>query len=194
MPLQQSPSTGSRVTTEVYGRSPWWDYRGSQHFLIAAVAVGVVIAAIVLARPSRAPCPHRDGAHLSLSAWIYSAVLALVPIVLTAQHAAGGGAAHARYLLPILPIVAAATALVATQINRWLAVGVVGVFAIAQLTRIRAAGNVHDVALPLTPPQLQDALIGQPFLAFSVAAAIAGAVVLFGSLVRLAQEPATVRH
>jgi hypothetical protein len=183
------------LVTEVYGRSPWWDYRGPGHFLIAAVAVGVVIAAIVLAaRSSRAPCPRRDGAHLSLSAWVCSAMLALVPIVLTAQHAAGGGAAHARYLLPTLPIVAAATALVATRINLWLAVGVVGVFAIAQLTRIRAAGNVHDVALPLTPPQLHDAPIGQPFLALSVAAAIAGAVVLVGSLVRLAQEPATVEH
>jgi hypothetical protein len=183
------------LVTEVYGRSPWWDYRGFRHYLIAAVAAGVVITAVVLAaRSSRSPRLRHDGAGLSLAAWVCSAVLALVPIVLTAQHAAGGGAAHARYLLPILPIVATATALVATQINRWLAVGVVGVFAIAQLTRMRAAGNVYDVALPLTPPQLHDALIGQPLLALSVAAAIAGAVVLLGSLVRLPQEPATVEH
>jgi hypothetical protein len=183
------------LVTEVYGRSPWWEYRGLQHYLIAAVAVGVVITAIVLAaRSSRAPRPRRDEAHLSLSAWICCAVLALVPIVLTAQHAAGGGAAHARYLLPILPIVAAATALVATQINRWLAVVVVGAFAIAQITRIRAAGNVHDVALNLTPPQLHHSTVGQPFLALSVAAAIAGAVVLLGSLVRLAREPAATER
>jgi hypothetical protein len=183
------------LITEVYGRSPWWEYRGPRHFIITAVAVGVVIAAIVLAaRSSRSPRPRRGGADLSLAAWVCSAVLALVPIVLTAQHATGGGAAHARYLVPILPIVAAATALVATRINRWLAVVVVGVFAIAQLTRIRAAGNVHDAALALTPPQLRDPLIGQPFLALSVAAAIAGAVVLLGSLVRLAREPATVEH
>jgi hypothetical protein len=181
------------LVTEVYGRSPWWAYSGARHYLIAAVAVGVVMAAIALAaRSSRSPRPRRDGAHLSLAAWICSAVLALVPIVLTAQHAAGGGAAHARYLLPILPIVAAATALVTTRINRWLAVVVVGGFAIAQATRIRAAGNVHDRALTL--PQLRDPLISQPFLALSVAVAIVGAVVLLGSLVLMAKEPQTVER
>jgi hypothetical protein len=177
------------LVTEVYGRSPWWEYSGARHYLIAAVAVGVLIAAVVLAaRSSRSPRPRRDGGHPSLAAWICSAVLALVPIVLTAQHAAGGGAAHARYLLPILPIVAAATALVTTRINRWFAVVVVGVFAIAQVTRIRAAGNVHDAAL--TPPPLRDPVVGQPFLALAVAAGIVGAVVLLGSLVRAAMEPA----
>jgi hypothetical protein len=131
------------------------------------------------------------GTDLSLAAWVCSAMLALVPIVLTAQHAAGGGAAHARYLLPTLPIVAAATALVATRINRWLGVVVVGAFAIAQVTRIRAVGNVHDAALTLTPSQLRHATVGQPFQAPTVALAIAGAVVLLGSLVRLTREPAT---
>lgn len=179
----------SYLVTEVYGRSPWWEYRGPRPYLIAAVAVGVVSAAIALAaRSSRSPRPQRDGAHPSLAAWICSSVLALVPIVVTAQHAAGGGAAHARYLLPILPVVAAATALVATRINRWFAVVLVGAFAIAQLTRIRAAGNIHDAALTL--PQLRDPLVGQPFLALTVAVAIAGAAVLLGSLVRAAREPA----
>jgi hypothetical protein len=177
------------LVTEVYGRSPWWEYSGARHYLIAAVAVGVLIAAVVLAaRSSRSPRPRRGGGHPSLAAWICSAVLALVPIVLTAQHAAGGGAAHARYLLPILPIVAAATALVTTRINRWFAVVVVGVFAIAQVTRIRAAGNVHDAAL--TPPPLRDPVVGQPYLALAVAAGIVAAVVLLGSLVRAAMEPA----
>lgn len=183
------------LVTEVYGRSPWWEYHGLRHYLIAAVAVGVVITAVALAaRSSRSPGVRHDGAGLSLAAWVCSAVLALVPIVLTAQHAAGGGAAHARYLLPILPIVAAATALVTTRINRWLAVVAVGLFAIAQVTRIRAAGNVHDAGLMLTPPQLRHSTVGQPFLALSVAVAIAGAVVLLGSLVRLARAPSTTEH
>jgi hypothetical protein len=105
---------------------------------------------------------------------------------------AGGGAAHARYLLRILPIAAAATALVTTRINRWFAVVVVGAFAIAQITRIRAAGNVHDAAL--TPPQLRDPVVGQPFLALTVAVAIVGAIVLLGSLVRAAKEPAAAQR
>ena len=66
--------------------------------------------------------PHPEEAKLSLSAWVCSAVLALVPIVLTAYHVSGGGGSHARYLFPILPIVAAAAALVTSRINQWLAV------------------------------------------------------------------------
>jgi hypothetical protein len=180
------------LVTEVYGRSPWWEYHGFRHYLIATVAAGAVITAIVLAaRSARSPRRRPDGAGLSLVGWVCSAVLALVPIVLTAQHAAGGGAAHARYLLPILPIVAAATALVATWINRWLAVVLVGGFALAQLTRIRAAGNVHDAGQSFTPPPLRHPVIGQPLLAVAVALAVAGAVVLLASLVRLAGETAT---
>jgi hypothetical protein len=116
-------------------------------------------------------------------------VLALVPIVVTAHHVSQGGASHPRYLFPILPIVAAATALVASRLNRWLAVVVVGGFALAQITRIRAAGNVHDTGPLVTPPQLRQAMVGQPFLALSVAVAIAGAVVLLAALVSLARSP-----
>jgi Dolichyl-phosphate-mannose-protein mannosyltransferase len=180
------------LVTEVYGRNPWWEYNGLRHYLIAAMGVGVVITAVALAaRSSRSRPPPHEG-ELSLSAWSCSAVLMLVPIVLTAQHASGGGGSHARYLFPILPIVAAATGLVAVRINRWLAVVVVGAFAIAQITRIRAAGNVHDAPLSITPPQLRHSPVGQPFLALSVAVAIAGAVILLVSLVRIAREPRIV--
>jgi len=183
------------LVTEVYGRSPWWEYQGLRHYLITAVGAGVVITAIVLAaRSSRSLRPGREEAELSLAAWICSAVLALVPIMLTAYHASHGGASHARYLFPILPIVAAATALVASRSSRWLAVAVVGAFAVAQITRIRAAGNIHDAALSLTPPNLRHSPVGQPFLALSVAVAIAGAVALLVSLLRFARKPATVEN
>jgi Dolichyl-phosphate-mannose-protein mannosyltransferase len=183
------------LVTEVYGRSQWWEYHGLRHYLITAVAAGVVITAVVLAsRSSRSLRPRHEEAQLSLAAWICSALLALVPIVLTAYHASHGGAGHARYLFPILPIVAAATALVASRINRWLAVAVVGAFAVAQITRIRAAGNIHDGALSITPPQLRHSPVGQPFLALSVAVAIAGAVALLVSLVGLAKKPATTEN
>jgi hypothetical protein len=178
------------AVTEVYGRNPWWEYQGFRHYLITAVAVGMVFGAILLgARSSRSLRPCRQEAQLSLAAWICSAVLALVPIVVTAHHVSQGGASHPRYLFPILPIVAAATALVASRLNRWLAVVVVGGFALAQITRIRAAGNVHDTGPLVTPPQLRQAMVGQPFLALSVAVAIAGAVVLLAALVSLARSP-----
>jgi hypothetical protein len=184
------------LVTEVYGRSPWWwEYQGVRHYLITAIGVSVVVTAIILAaRSSTSVRWRRNGAELSLAAWISVAVLALVPIVLTAYHASGGGAGHARYLLPTLPIVAAATALVGSWINRWLAVAVVGAFAIAEITRIRAAGNLRDGALSITPPQLRQAPVGQPFLALSVAVAIAGAGMLVASLVRLAKKSATAEH
>jgi hypothetical protein len=184
------------IVTDVYGRRPWWwEYHGPRPYLIAAVAVGVVITAIVLAaRGSSSLRPRRHGAELSLAAWICCGLLALVPIVLTAYHVSRGGASHPRYLFPILPIVAAATALVASRVNRWLAVVVVGAFALAQITRLRAAGNLHDAALSITPPQLHHSPIGQPFLALSVAIAMAGAVVLLVCLVRLARKPATIEH
>jgi len=186
------------LVTEVYGRSPWWLYRGPRHYLITGVAVALVVAAIVLAaRSSRERPPDADarahatptGSRLSLAAWVCVAILALVPIVLTAQHMSGGGAGHARYLFPMLPICAAAAALVMTRINRWLSVVVVALFALAQITRIRAAGNIHDGGLSIRSPQIRHAIVDQPFLALSVIAGIAGAVVLLGALIRLAAEP-----
>ncbi|MGH9227210.1 MAG: glycosyltransferase family 39 protein [Acidimicrobiales bacterium] len=179
------------LVTEVYGRNPWWEYEGLRHYLIAAAGAGVVITAVALAAWSSRSAPaRRDETELSPAAWISTAVLALVPIVVTAQHVSNGGAGHARYLFPILPIVGAATALVASRINRWLAVVVVGAFAIAQITRIRAAGNIHDGALSITPPPLHHSLVDQPLLGLSVAVAIVGAVALLASLVRLATQPA----
>ncbi|MGH2474677.1 MAG: hypothetical protein ACRDIL_05380, partial [Candidatus Limnocylindrales bacterium] len=65
------------LVTEVYGRSPWWEYHGLRHYLITAVGVGVVVTAVVLAaRSATSPRPSRNGAQLSLAAWICSAVLA----------------------------------------------------------------------------------------------------------------------
>jgi hypothetical protein len=183
------------LVTEVYGRNAWWQYDGLRHYVITAIAVGALFAAIVLAaRPPGPLRPHPEEAKLSLPAWVGSSVLALVPIVLTAYHVSGGGGSHARYLFPILPIVAAATALVASRINRWLAVLLVGAFAIAQITRLRAAGNLDDSWLSTAPPQLRHSPLGQPFLALSVAIAVAGAVVLLASLIRIAWRPATVDH
>jgi hypothetical protein len=179
------------LVTEVYGRNPWWQYNGLRHYLITAIAVGVVLAAIVMAaRSSGSDRMRPEGAQVSLAAWMCSVALALVPIVLTAYHVSHGGGGHARYLFPILPIVAAAAAFVATRINRWLAVGLVAAFAIAQITRLRAAGNLDDAWISTAPPQLRHSPLGQPLLGLSVVIAIAGAVVLLGSLVLGARERA----
>jgi hypothetical protein len=94
--------------------------------------VGIVGAVVLVARSALA---HRgsggrptggDGA-LPGVAWLSCAALSVVPIVLTAQHRAGGGAPHPRYLLPMLPIVAAAVALAAVRLGtRWTGLALVG--------------------------------------------------------------------
>jgi hypothetical protein len=85
------------LVTEVYGRNPWWQYNGLRHYLITAIAVGVVLAAIVMAaRSSGSDRMRPEGAPVSLAAWMCSVALALVPIVLTAYHVSHGGGGHAR--------------------------------------------------------------------------------------------------
>lgn len=180
------------LSTEVYGRSPWWLYSGPRPYLIAALAVIVLGVAIALSmRSSRAPGPERPDTSerttgLVPSAWISVAVLVPVPMLLIAQHIHGGGAGHPRYLFPVVPIFAAAFALVLTTINRWLTVLAVGLYVLAEVTRIRAAGNLTLPGPKIFAAPLRESLLGQPYRGLAVGVAIAGAVLLMVALIRLA--------
>ena len=55
---------------------------------------GVVAAAVLVVRSKGVP----------RTAWASVALVSLVPVLLTAQHRAGGGTAHPRYLFPMLPL------------------------------------------------------------------------------------------
>lgn len=75
-------------------------------------------------------------------AWAAVAIVSLVPVLLTAQHRSGGGAPHPRYLLPMLPSVAAAIALTAVRIGtRWLGGALVAVLAAVSFRQTRASAR-----------------------------------------------------
>jgi hypothetical protein len=161
------------LVTDVYGRDPWWDDTGWDKWLVTVIAVGLVAAAIALAR--RSPI-------VSLRSWAVVAVLGAVPMFLIAQHMSGGGAGHARYLLPVLPIVAAALALVSSRIHPLLSVGVVAGFLALQASRIQAIGHLRYAEPALFGGDLDSPIVGQTFRHLSVAASIGGALLLVAAL------------
>ncbi len=104
-------------------------------------------------RPSRrrASAPRGRRTRLPARAWAASAVLALVPVVLTAQHAAGGGNPHPRYLLPAVPVLAAAVALAVVRLTtRWGAA--VLLVALAMLTAVQTRASIRDLEANLLGP------------------------------------------
>jgi hypothetical protein len=159
--------------------SAW--YRGPRAYVVAALAVGLVVGAVILAAWRSKSTRHAVvvANERSLSAWICVAALFFVPLLLNVKYVADGGSAQPRYLLPMLPIIAAAAALLATRMNRWIAVIVVGLVAVAQVTSIRDA------------PPLRNALVAEPLVVFGACLAAAGAVTLLICLIRVAASPAT---
>jgi hypothetical protein len=114
-------------------------------------------------------------------------VLGAVPMLLLAQHVSAGGAGHARYLLPTIPVVAAATAFVLTRVSPWLVSGVMVVLSLAELTRLPVAADLRSPSPgALVNPGVGPSVLGQPALGAFVALAVAGAVVLVGSHATLA--------
>lgn len=98
---------------------------------LAVVVVGVVGAAVVVVVDRGAPAP-----------WAAVGLVALVPVVLTAAHRAGGGGPHPRYLLPAVPVVAVAIALVAVRVaGRWGGLVLVGAGALVAAERTCAASR-----------------------------------------------------
>ncbi len=167
------------LVTQVYGRNPWWDRTGPDKWAITLVSIGAVLAALLLAfRARRSPTAPRRGRVPHPTAWVTAAVLLVVPVALLVQHVSGGGAGHPRYLMPMLPIIAAAAAMVSSRVNRYLAVGLVAVFVIAELARIRAAGRLRLDPDGLFGPVLNTPLGGEVFRQASLAVAFGGALLL----------------
>ena len=76
------------------------------------------------------------------TAWLAVAMVSFVPVLLTAQHRSGGGAPHPRYLLPMLPVVAAAIALTAVRFGtRWLGLALVALLAAVTFHQTRASAT-----------------------------------------------------
>ena len=125
---------------------PYGWYRVS----LAVLVVGVVGAAALVAWSgirNRAGQPARasrlDPADpLPVIAWVAVALTSLVPLVLTAQHRAGGGAPHPRYLLPMVPVVAAAVALTVVRLGtRWAGIALVALVGLVTWRQTRASAR-----------------------------------------------------
>lgn len=179
------------LLTDVYGRDPWWDDTGPDKWAVALGSVALVVAAVVLAARSGRRSPSEvsrtdppGGSRLCLTSWAAVTVLAAVPVALVVQHTAAGGAGHPRYLLPMLPILAAATALVTTSIHRIAGAAAVVVMAGFLLLRVRAAGHLRVGPGPkLFGPELNQPLLGQPYRMASLGVITAGlALLLVGVL------------
>lgn len=133
------------------------DPYGWYQLALGIVVVGVVGAAVLIVRSA---VRHRGGRSAAVggppvlpgAAWAATAVVALVPVLLTAQHRAGGGTAHPRYLFPMVPVVAAAVALAAVRLlTRWGAAALVGLVAAASWRQTRASAD-WLAANPSGPP------------------------------------------
>lgn len=181
------------LIADVPGRDVWL-FAGSRERNITWAAVATVVAAIALAlwttharkhrgREERRPAPVP-------AAWISVALLLCVPPILLSQHASGGGGPLARYLLPMLPALAAAAALVTSRVHRGVTVAVVAVFVYAKLTRLRPAVLLAFGENSTKPPPLRDPLVSSSLVRNApLGLAALGALVLLGALVYLTMRP-----
>ncbi|MCB0963410.1 MAG: hypothetical protein KDA98_08925 [Acidimicrobiales bacterium] len=128
-------------------------------------------------------------APLPVVAWLAVAAISLVPVVLTAQHRAGGGAPHPRYLLPMVPLVAAAVALAVVRLaTRWAAIGLLALVGAMTWRQTRASAR-WLAENPSGPPgsELVTAYGTELVRGAGLALAVVGLVAL---LVVVARDPA----
>jgi hypothetical protein len=159
---------------------PWY------HIALAVGLVGVALAAVLVVRSAVANRGGRSsGGHaLPGVAWLACAALAIVPVLLTAQHRAGGGAPHPRYLFPMLPVVAAAVALAAVRLaTRW--GGLVLVVALAAVAWRQTRASARWLAANPTGPvgsELVTAYGSQLTRGAGLAVAVAGLVLVVAAV------------
>lgn len=123
------------------------DPYGWYRIALWVVLLGVGAAAVLIVRSA---IRHRGGRSaapggspaLPGAAWAATALVALIPVLLTAQHRAGGGTAHPRYLFPMLPVVAAAVALAVVRLlTRWSGIVLVTALALVTWRQTRASAD-----------------------------------------------------
>jgi predicted membrane-bound dolichyl-phosphate-mannose-protein mannosyltransferase len=122
-------------------------FRLAKVTLFAAVVAVLVTPAVRRYRaPDRAPLSwqrldDRGTGRTGICAAVILAISAVLPFVFMAQHLAGGGGRHSRYLLPMVPVVAAVLArgvwMLPTVARRWARIGTVAVGAIVSFLLLR---------------------------------------------------------
>ncbi|MCU1370438.1 MAG: hypothetical protein JWO77_1632 [Ilumatobacteraceae bacterium] len=165
----------------------WW-------YTIAFVVVvgGVIGAAVligwsaVLRRGGRSTVGNRflSPYPLPFTAWVAAAAVSLIPVLLTAQHRAGGGAPHPRYLLPMLPVVAAAVALAAVRfLTRWTGLAIIVALAVVTMVQTRRYAQWLSTNLTARVDTQLTLAIGSPLTRLAgLAIAAVGLVLLVASI------------
>jgi hypothetical protein len=157
-PVPAAPVSGEQVSylvgelflgTNVGPWSPYLEFSEAPRIILSLVLLSAVAAAVCIAiATSRSDRRVGVPPRLVPSAWVSMLVLSAVPIVLVQQHWSAGGSLHPRYLLPIVPVVTAATALLARLVSRWLPLVIVAAAAVWLFDRVpQAASTLHMVAL-----------------------------------------------
>lgn len=172
---------------------PYAWYRVTLAVALAGV-LGTVILVTVAGVANRGRAPRRTGrftAPLPVAAWLAVAAVSVIPVLLTAQHRAGGGAPHARYLLPVLPVLAAAVALALVRVaTRW--AGIVLVLVLAAATWRQTRASAQWLADNLTGPpgsQLVTAYGNELVRGAGLVAAGLGLVLLVAAVAYRGSEP-----
>ncbi len=171
------------ITRRLEAPLPGDPYRWYEIALVV-VLLGVGAAAVLVVRSAVRNRGTTGTTDLPGVAWAAVAVVSLVPVLLVAQHRAGGGAPHPRYLLPMLPVVAAAVALSAVRLTtRWGALVLVVALAAVDLRQTRASA-AWLAANPTGPPgsELVTAYGSELLRAGTLAAAALGLVLLVAAV------------
>lgn len=161
-----------------------WELSASRQYLTTVGVVALVGLAMVLIARRSSPRgdtdPGRsiaaDAPAPALRSWVALVALSIVPILVSTYHVAAGGASHPRYLSPLLPLIAAALALVLSRLGRVVTlVALIAAFALATV-RFPAVAGVFDAVIF---PDLQGPMVGRTIRGLFLALApIAAAVIL----------------
>jgi hypothetical protein len=178
--------TTRRLELGLPGDERWW-YEAVLFVLAVSVVatVGLVVTSAVRGRGG----PAAEGRRSTEAplAWAAVGATSLVPVLLTAQHLAGGGAMHPRYLLPMLPALMAAVAFAAVRLlGRWAGVVLVGALAVLAFVQTRASAR-WLAENPSGPPgsELVTAYGSELVRAAGLGVAALGLVLVVGALVAI---------
>lgn len=163
-------------------------FRVAEAVFVLGVAGTVALLVASTGRTAHLPRRVVDAVRpLPRRAWLGVTIVTLVPVLLTAQHTAGGGNPHPRYLLPVIAVPATAVALPLVRLaGRIPALVLLG--ALAVLTAVQTRASVRDLAArPGGPPgsELVRAYGPTALRAIGPLVALVGLLLLGAAVVRL---------
>lgn len=156
-------------------------------FVVLGVPVAAAISTVRQARRRQRGERDVDGSPAG-AAWVAVLVISLVPPLLLAQHWSGGGGAHPRYLLGLLPVVAVSVATILRRIHWSVALVALGTLAALQIHWTRGRGSEARDLIAATPRKPMDVqALPDPWPEVALVVAVVGAIVLLVGIVLAAR-------